>query len=260
MKKIIGVFLALSMILCNFSGISSSDALSVSSKNKLKKDVAYYADLNGNGKKEKIMIKHVREDGFPTVKLYVNSKLKKKYGCDGYPSVYLCDFNKSDKKKDIYVYEECAGTGGFVYSYIFRYNKSGGYKNYTYDGKITSYNNKTGEIKLEYGISSQSAFKSFEKAFGGEFRLDNYLKVNKDSITKLSKKTTKVYNDKFGYQAQKKLTAYTSTSGTKKAFTVNQYDQLYMQQLYSSNGEKYIKLQNENGQSGWIKVGNSLLF
>ena len=53
MKKFLGIILAFILVFSNFTGLNSSDAASISSKSKLKKNVTYYADLNGNGKKRK---------------------------------------------------------------------------------------------------------------------------------------------------------------------------------------------------------------
>lgn len=267
MKKFLGVILVLSLSLSNFINLDSSNAISISSKEKLKKNIMYYEDLNGDGKKEKIMIKHsIDSDGFSMVKLYINSKLKKKYigeyselGALSYPRVYLCDFNKYDKKKEIYIEVIYAGTMGLSDTNIFRYEKNNKFKNYLYTGSISSYNNKTGEIKISKGLSSESAFKSFENIIGGNFFVDNYLKVQKDKILKVSKKNTNIC-EKYSYIVRQKLTVYKSTSSNNKVFTLYPGDEVYLQSIYNTKNKKYIKVCTPYGKKGWVKVNNSRIF
>ena len=62
------------------------------------------------------------------------------------------------------------------------------------------------------------------------------------------------------YIADKNLTAYTSTKGTKKAFTIKKNQPVYVYALYQNGNKKYIKVKNSAGKYGYIKVGSSMLF
>ena len=56
------------------------------------------------------------------------------------------------------------------------------------------------------------------------------------------------------------LTAYTSTKGTKKAFTIKKNQPVYIYALYQNRNKKYIKVKNSAGKYGYIKIGSSMLF
>ena len=49
------------------------------------------------------------------------------------------------------------------------------------------------------------------------------------------------------YIAAKNLTAYTSTSGTKKAFTIKKGSKAYIYALYQNGSKRYIKVKNSSG-------------
>lgn len=69
-----------------------------------------------------------------------------------------------------------------------------------------------------------------------------------------------VSNRKNKYIAAKNLTAYTSTSGTKKAFTIKKGSKAYIYALYQNGSKRYIKVKNSSGKYGYVKVGSSMLF
>ena len=56
------------------------------------------------------------------------------------------------------------------------------------------------------------------------------------------------------------LTAYTSTKGTKKAFTIKKDSYTHIYALYQNGNKKYIKVKNASGKYGYVKVGSSMLF
>ena len=60
--------------------------------------------------------------------------------------------------------------------------------------------------------------------------------------------------------AAKDLTAYSSTSGTKKSFTIKKGSKVHIYALYQKGSTKYIKVKNSSNKYGYVKVGSSMLF
>ena len=56
------------------------------------------------------------------------------------------------------------------------------------------------------------------------------------------------------------LTAYPSTKGTKKAFTIKKNQPVYVYALYQNGNKKYIKVKNSAGKYGYIKIGTDKIF
>lgn len=234
--------------------------------NYLKNNKTYYCDLDGDGRKEKIkQVESYNQDAsLWNVKLYINGKLKKTYKNIRGISVYICDFNKYDGRKELYIVQASCMSSFYPISNIFRYNKNGTFKNYQLSGNIKSYNNKTGVIKFKYAQSEENSnFKSFTKALGGT-QIINYTekKVTKSSFSNVIQKTTTIvgYEDMLKNTALKRLTAYTSTSGKKVAFKIGKGEEVYFTSLYKSGSKKYLKVRNYEGMYGWVKIGNTKLF
>lgn len=264
-KKLLSTILSFAIIICNFQGIGSSYAATTSSKKELKSNKTYYYDLDGNGKKEKIkQVTYRDEELICVTKLYINNKLKKKYENIRDINVYLCDFNKKDGKKEIYIVQASCMSNYYPISNIFRYNKNGTFKNYKLSGYMDSYNNNTGIIKFRYAQSDENSnFKSFTKALGGTQIINyTYKKVSKSSFSNVSQKSATIMGDSaFGEnKALKTLTAYTSTSGKKVAYKINKNDYVYFVSLYKSGSKKYVKVKSYKGKYGWIKVSSTRIF
>lgn len=236
--------------------------------NYLKNKKTYYCDLDGDGRKEKIkqIENYDKNESLWNVKLYINGKLKKTYKNIRGISVYICDFNKYDGRKEIYVKHSAPMGGTFPLAYICRYNKNGTFKNYKLSGYVKSYNNKTGVIKFSYAKSDENPnFKSFTKALGDYQIIDyTYKKITKSSFSDVVQKTAtanivsgSLY---YEYTPLKTLTSYTSTSGKKVAYKIYKGEKVNFVSLYKSGSKKYVKVKNANGNYGWIKLGNTKLF
>ena len=267
-KKISTIVLALCISLTSIMVFDrgNSYAAEFNYNNYLKNNKTYYCDLDGDWRKEKIkQVESYNQDTYLwNVKLYINGKLKKAYQNIRGISVYICDFNKYDGRKEIYVHHSAPMGGASPLAYICRYNKNGTFKNYKLSGYVKSYNNKTGVIKFSYAQSDENPnFKSFTKALGGT-QIINYTekKVTKSSFSNVIQKTTTIvgYEDMLKNTALKRLTAYTSTSGKKVAFKIGKGEEVYFTSLYKSGSKRYLKVRNYEGMYGWVKIGNTKLF
>ena len=269
-KKISTIVLALCISLTSIMVFDrgNSYAAEFNYNNYLKNNKTYYCDLDGDGRKEKIkQVENYDQDTYLwNVKLYINGKLKKAYQNIRGISVYICDFNKYDGRKEIYVHHSAPMGGASPLAYICRYNKNGTFKNYKLSGYVKSYNNKTGVIKFSYAQSDENPnFKSFTKPLGDYLIIDyTYKKITKSSFSDIVQKTAtativagSVY---YEHIPLKTLTAYTSTSGKKVAYKLYKGEEVYFVSLYKSGSKKYVKVKNANGKYGWVKVGNTKLF
>lgn len=269
-KKISTILLALCISLTSIMVFDrgNSYAAEFNYNNYLKNNKTYYCDLDGDGRKEKIkqVESYDQDASLWNVKLYINGKLKKTYKNIRGISVYICDFNKYDGRKEIYVHHSAPMGGASPLTYICRYNKNGTFKNYKLSGYVKSYNNKTGVIKFSYAQSDENPnFKSFTKPLGDYLIIDyTYKKITKSSFSDIVQKTAtativagSVY---YEHIPLKTLTAYTSTSGKKVAYKIYKGEEVYFVSLYKSGSKKYVKIKNANGKYGWVKVGNTKLF
>ncbi len=115
----------------------------------------------------------------------------------------------------------------------------------------------TGTIALSEG--NWGVFKDFTDAFGRfscyyNIKIDGY-KVYTPCTANTTKQTRSIK-----YTANKKLTAYTNTNATKKAFIVKKDQKVNIYSFYQKGNKKYIKVKNSLGKYGYIKVGSSPLF
>ena len=94
-------------------------------------------------------------------------------------------------------------------------------------------------IKIEY----------FPTNLPCSYKLSNQYTANPTNTVKQNK-----------YIACKNLTAYTSVSGTKKAFTVKKNSYVNIYALYQNGNKKYIKVKNSAGKYGYIKIGTNKIF
>ena len=100
--------------------------------------------------------------------------------------------------------------------------------------------------KFTYAIG---CFSCIDKVKVNGYTLSNQLTANTHSVVRKNK-----------YIAAKNLTAYTSTKGTKKAFTIKKNSSAHIYALYKNGNKRYIKVKNNAGKYGYIKVGSSMLF
>ena len=56
------------------------------------------------------------------------------------------------------------------------------------------------------------------------------------------------------YIAQEEIVVYETNKGNVKAYTLSKGDKVKLRSLYSYEQDKYIKVVNEEGRYGWIKL------
>lgn len=256
MKKVSVLFLSISMIVGSIfvSDINSSYA-ATAYKKQLKIGKTYKYDLDGDRDKDSIK---VYSKGHKLL-LKVNNTTKtldSHYYTDyGDYDVKIYDFNKKDKSSEIVLYWSGDSEWG-TKILKFKNNKCMVNKHYK-DTMLKSYDPNNGMVTFEE--YEQGRYSSFAKAIGCFYIYDkvqikgynvyNQYSANTDSSTRKNK-----------YVAAKKLTSYTSTSGKKKAFTINKGSKAYIYALYQKGSSKYIRVKNSSGKYGYVKVGSSMLF
>ena len=126
-----------------------------------------------------------------------------------------------------------------------------------YDASVSSYNPSTGMLSLSE--SELGRFSKFTHAIGCFSCIDK-VKVNGYNLYNQSTANTISMIRENRYIADKNLTAYTSTKGTKKAFTIKKNSSAHIYALYQNGNKRYIKVKNNAGKYGYVKIGASLIF
>ena len=259
-KKISAVVLSASIVIASVFVANPKESYAATSCEKvLKKNVTYKYDIDGDRDLDTIKIYTSSGD----LKIKVNKCVKTlindydpNYHFEFTAKIY--DFNKHDKSKEIF-FEWVGPSDGQIRLLKFKNNTCK--VNRTFQGNIggelKSYDPNTGIVtfvETDYGIYSK-----FYNAIGS-FICYPKVKVNGYSVTNQTTANTDSYVRKNKYIAARKLTAYTSTSGTKKAFTISKGSPAYVYALYQKGNTRYVKVKNKYGKYGYIKAGSTLLF
>ena len=256
LKKLGVSILTAAMLTVSAFGISSSNSYAATScKKVIKPNITYKYDIDGD--KDKDTIKVYESKG--KLLLKVNScttTLISDYNADYYSyNVKIYDFNNKDKSVEIVL--EWAGDSECATRILKFKNNTCKVNKFYYDASVSSYNPSTGMLSLsesELGRFSKfthaiGCFSCFDKVKVNGYTLSNQLTANTHSVVRKNK-----------YIAAKNLTAYTSTKGTKKAFTIKKDSYTHIYALYQNGNKRYIKVKNSAGKYGYVKIGSSLLF
>ena len=260
LKKISAVALAAAIAVGSVFVANPKESYAATScKKVIKQNVTYKYDIDGDGDLDTIKVYRSSGD----LKLKVNSCVKTliyDYDPDYHFEITtkIYDFNKHDKSKEI-VFEWVGPSDGEIR--LLKFKNSTRKVNRTFQGNIggelKSYDPNTGIVtffETSYGI-----YEKFYNAIGN-FMCYPKVKVNGYSVTNQTTANTDSYVRKNKYIAARKLTAYTSTSGTKKAFTISKGSPAYVYALYQKGNTRYVKVKNKYGKYGYIKAGSTLLF
>ena len=259
-KKINAAALSAAIVVASVFGANPKESYAATScKKVLKQNVTYKYDIDGDGDLDTIKIYTASGD----LKIKVNKCVKTlindydpDYHFEFTTKIY--DFNKHDKSKEI-VFEWVGPSDGEIR--LLKFKNSTCKVNRTFQGNIggelKSYDPNTGIVtfvETDYGIYSK-----FYNAIGS-FICYPKVKVNGYTLTNQTTANTNSYVRKNKYIAAKNLTAYTSTSGTKKAFTISKGSPAYVYALYQKGNTRYVKVKNKHGKYGYVKAGSTLLF
>lgn len=227
----------------------------------------YKYDLNGDGKKEKIKYTiTTMKNGGSQYNLSVNKKVVKKIYTEGEgegAGFYLLDIDSKDNYKEIYV-KVCGDTGYYIEGNVYRYDAS----------KIKKYSStdNVGEVAARFELDSVQtqggivAFvmdTPFSNIYLGSLYAYIPFKVESGNMTLVKKDAYDVSIDwkKKEYIATKSLSASTTLGGKKKAFSLRLGDTFYLLQISIKNGEiSHIKIKDETGAEGWMKVPDSMFY
>ena len=255
LKKLGVSLLTAAMLTVSAFGFSSNAYAATSCKKVIKPNVTYKYDIDGD--KDKDTIKVYESKG--KLLLKVNScttTLISDYNADYYSyNVKIYDFNNKDKSVEIVL--EWAGDSECATRILKFKNNTCKVNKFYYDSEVYSYNPSNGMVTFrEY---FEGRYKDFTKVLGS---LTCYSKVKVNGYKLSNQYTANTTNTvkQNKYIASKNLTAYTSVSGTKKAFTVKKNSYVNIYALYQNGNKKYIKVKNSAGKYGYIKIGTDKIF
>ena len=254
MKKTIIFTIVALLLYNNYEYINEIFFLSNLSKYELNCNKTYNYDLNEDGNLEEIKLETYKTDNENYVgNLYINNELKYEYTGGENLQFYIYDFNKFDKIKEL-----CITSGNDSRNYetnIFMYNKYNS-NNFTIKGKLINNDEKVGVIKVAHASTEDSPiFENFSKILGGE-HIDieyNYKRIQACEVLDEEKKEVNVSGNskEKEYIAQEEIVVYETNKGNVKAYTLSK---VKLRSLYSYEQDKYIKVVNEEGRYGWIKL------
>ncbi|MCC3867443.1 hypothetical protein [Terrisporobacter mayombei] len=264
MKKIIVLIVLAVVIFFNYDKIDEIFFQMNLSQNHLNYDEKYFFDLNGDGEREEIKLESYKDkqDNF-IVNLYINNKLQEKYEDENNISVHIYDFNKMDNKKEIYVIlgDKLENSKINIFTYC---NKNKKY-NFKTNGRIINNDDKNGTMKITYGTTDDSAnYNHYSKVIGGEPIFINYVykrKLDCDFIN-IDKKEAQVVgiSKENKYIVKDETIVYETNVGDVKAYTLLKGDKIKLVSLYNYDGNQCIKVVNEQGRYGWIKIEEKQIF
>ncbi|WP_343002930.1 hypothetical protein [Intestinibacter bartlettii] len=222
-KQIVSFILSFSMTFSTIFMLNTKDTYATSIKyvDNARNGITYSYDLDKDGKKEKILCLIGNDEYGYTLDLYINNKLKASYSdLEDIPCVSIYDINKNDKSLDIYV--ELVHESMYCDFKILKYNK-GAIKSYTLEGGISSFDSNKGIMNVSQSYPTSS-----------------YIKKRK-------------------YIASKNLTAYKTTTGKTKAFTIKKGYKFNIVALYKKGSSTYIKVKNSSGKYGYVKTQSTMI-
>lgn len=264
MKKVIGVIIFSTIIFYNYDRIEENFFKMNLAQNQLNYDETYFFDLNGDGDNEEIKLESYKDKkGDFIVDLYINSKLKETYYDENNMSVHIYDFNKIDKNKEI-----CVISGDEIENYktnlFIYYNENKNY-NFIMSGRIINNNDKNGTIKISYSNTDNSSnFSHYSKVTGEEPIVINYIykRVFHFELVDVDEKEVKVVGNskEKEYMVKEETIVYETNVGDVEAYTLFKGDKIKLVSLYNYNGNECIKVVNEEGRYGWIKIEDKQFF
>lgn len=264
MKRMAVLLILLSIIFYNYSKIEEAFFQMKLNQNKLNYDIDYYFDLNNDGVDEKIKLEKNNDDNnIIIVDLYINEKLTETYTDEKYISAYICDFNKMDNHKEIYFTlgnnRENSKTNIFIY---YDGNET---DNFILDGTIVHNDDKSGLIKIAYGnIKNSLNFTDYGKVLDENSIRVNYIykRVLNFGVIDIKEKEVKVVgiSKEIEYIAENEINVYETNIGDSDAYILSKGDKVKLVSLYNYGDTKSIKIVNEEGRYGWIKIKNKQLF
>ncbi|WP_455537800.1 hypothetical protein [Terrisporobacter sp.] len=245
-----------------FAGNTNNSYAQTSYKKQLALEKTYKYDLDGDGDKDSIKL-HRKGSKLYLIVNGVTKKLDSYYNPENNPNMVLdnCivriyDLNKKDKSLDIVSMKMAEDNYNTTRILKFK-NKTCKLDKSYFDATLKSYDSSNGMITLEEYDAGR--YTEFVKAIGC-FCIYDKVKVNVYNIYNQYTANVVKFNKQHKYIAAKKLTAYTGTSGSKKAFTINKGSKSYIYELYQNGSKRYIKVKNSSGKYGYVKVGTSMLF
>lgn len=263
MKKIIGLIVLAIIIFYNYEKIDEALFQINLYKNQLNYNETYYFDLNGDGENEEIMLEsHKDEKNNYIVDLYINKKLKEKYKYENNINVYIFDFNKIDKYREI-----CVVLGNKIENSktnIFIYDDKNNSKNFIMHGSVINNDDKNGTIKVAYSSTDDSSnFSHYSKVTGDTIIINHlYKRVLHCDLINVEKKEAKVvgFSKEKEYSVRYKTIVYETNRGDVKAYTLSRGDKIKLISLYNYDDNQCIKIMNEDGRYGWVKIKSNQVF
>lgn len=256
-KKIISVLLALFMVLLLTETPVFSATAGISGFLRNNRSYTNY-DLDGDGKKDKILLKESKQNGYKfTAYFMVNGK-----------RVYTLANKSSDYENAFYQIITLQNGKRFIYAGLegpnsgISKNKILVYKN----GKMKLVTNITDLMKNYQGASFISNYPEKGIQIKGNDIIIKYMSMNRTTgyrkfIITLKYKNGNLVRSYSGdleyenkcYHAKKNIKTYEKPGSEKVSYTLKAGEGSYIEKYYLKGGKLYLRVRDTRGRIGWIK-------
>jgi hypothetical protein len=234
----------------------------------LEKEKAYYYDLDGDGKADKIMYQYTGNDNDYNVswKLYINDKLCISKKTNGFCcNVQICDLDTSDSYLDLFITTR-GDSDGILYSSFARYKDEAvseitGLKQLAPKG-FDFYRYGLYKVNGDGTFVISADTPVYSDAIGCyicdiTFQLkDNTLSLVPDKAYALNQ-----VSKNYKYKVKKSFSVYKDAGSKQVLFQVKKGEKVTFDQFtVGKSGKVYFNLKNSKGKTGWIPSKSKDLF
>jgi len=232
-------------------------------------ETTFLVDLNGDGKKDKVLFKSTTdEDAFTAdFKLYINGKLclhKAQDNSFGF-NVQLCNLDTSDNSLDLYI-EARQDSDGVAYSSFATYDGKAVVENEFNPDMVSKYFStfrySLGEVKGDKTIQFIADTPIYTETIGCYY-CNLEFQINDNNITAVPTSSFEFgqYTKDYKYKTSKSFKVYDKAGSNTSVFTVSKGSTVTFDKLYiTKSGKAYVRVINSKGKKGWINAGLNNLF
>lgn len=230
----------------------------------LKAGKTYKYDLNGDNKKEKILVKVQNKAAYQKANIYINNQFLATRTWERYADrttiyIHLIDLDSKDKYKELHLVQKQETQGECLSdACIYRYN---GKKLKLY-GCIGAPGYEWTELKSTQpgnGTIVYTTARTYEFPF--DLMYEDVYKIDGTNF----KPTSDIYkataeSKKIEYKAIREMKARKSRGSGGIVFTVPKGSKVTVEKVSDYKSKHYVYIKNQNGEKGWIqlKVQNDL--
>lgn len=246
------------MLLCLFLMAGLTVSAAGSRVLRLRNGRTYRADLDGNGKKEKIQLQYYMVgDNCFRMRIYINDRLKlntlvrDSLDCIWEVKACLLDYNRRDRYKEIYF--ENNAMSGSLSIHMYRYI-GGRLKRVAYAAEMHPVGGDYGSLKNVQPGNGTLTFTGSLYGYAPAEVIGEYSAVIRGGRLRQKSYTCTAYRQqRYRLSVNKRATRSLNGGG---AFTVRAWQRFQVQKVYRTSRQCKLYIRLSNGRKGWIQMAN----